>query len=107
MLFLCRWVVFLPSQGLYMSTKMGFWQFHPRFYRKPPPKSLYRYLYWILGYEVLVMLAIGGYFWWTVVPGAKEQVERRNREVERMRRERLQLSDKTKAMEPMEAREFQ
>ncbi len=86
-----------------MSTKMGFWQFHPRFYRKPTTKSHYRYLYWILGYEVLVMLGLGGYFWWTVVPGAKEQVERRNREVERMRRERLQLSQKS---EIEEAKEF-
>lgn len=37
------------------------------------------------------MALIGLYVWWTFIPMAKLNVERRNREIERGRRERLGL----------------
>lgn len=75
-----------------MSSSPWFWRFNPRFYRGTRPNTFSKYLYWIFGYEVLAMALIGLYVWWTVVPMAKLSVERRDREIDRGRRERLGLS---------------
>jgi len=74
-----------------MSSSPWFWRFNPRFYRGTRPNTFTKYLYWIFGYEILAMALIGLFVWWIFVPMAKRNVERRNREIERGRRERLGL----------------
>ncbi len=78
-----------------MSSNPSFWRYNPRFYREKRPNTFAKYLYWVFGYEVLAMALIGFYIWWAVIPMAKLTLERRNREIERGRRERLGLPAET------------
>lgn len=71
------------------SKPTSFWKFNPRFYRGTRPNVVFRELYWVLSFEFLaIALLLGGILYYAI-PESIRARERRDREIERRRLEKL------------------